>query len=277
MKISRPKQSIRACLLLTSAWVVALAGIITLMPVVSAQSGGRLRVVVRTPAGSGIAGIVVRVDREALDQSVAETGFANGTTDQRGVVDFDSASPRPWPVGGYQLRFLSGTSKRPLMSTASQDISYPPLAIEIRSSHDDWAMFVLDYQGDLLPDYSLSLLAPPQLHAPEFPTPAPVTINQALAARGLATVGPPAIQPTPGGPVATVAPDLPTSPAATTPDRGQDGSSLLLWLTLGLALAGIYLLRGRIGHVIGSWLAQPQQGERSKRKQSTKRTGRRTR
>lgn len=237
------------------AIVIALL-LTTLGPCPSlAQSGGRLRVVVRTVQGQGIAGIQVRIDQRAIDESVFKSGFASGVTDQRGVVDFDTQSPSPWPTGGYQLRFLSGNSARPIMSLADQDIIYPPLAVEIRSESDDWAMYVLDYQGNLLPDYSLSLLAPPQLHAPNVPTPAPLSINQALVAHGLPTVGPHYTLPTPGGPVAAAATTDALSSAS--PLAGRGDSNNLLWLITTLILVVAWFGRRRINRIIS---ARPQPG-----------------
>jgi hypothetical protein len=275
MQSSRLNRNTRTYLTMALVCVMTLLGIIFIMPSAAAQSGGRLRVVVRTPAGGGIAGLVVRVDREALDQSVAQAGFASATTDQRGVADFDTVSPNPWPVGGYLLRFRSGTSRRPVMSETAQGIANPLLAIQIRGSHDDWAMYVLDYQGNLQPDNSLSLFAPPQLHAPAFPTPAPLTINQALAARGLATMAPQFTLPTPGGPVTAAAP-VPAEPPAAASGSSSGGDSPLLWLAVGITLGGIFLLHGRIGQMISTWLAQPPTSERPRRRKNAKQTGRRT-
>lgn len=250
-------------------WQIAITAALLLVSLApssgaAAPASGRLRVVVRTVLGRGVQGLVVHINLEAIDESIARADFATGSTDQRGVVDFNTQSPHPWPIGGYQIRIASGTSKLPVMSQPAQDLTVPPMGIEIRGSADSWAMYALDYQGNLLPDYSLSLLAPPQLHAPSFPTPAPISISQALAERGLPTSGPQISQPTPGGPVAIAALLPPNAPPPSPSGSGGENTKLL-WLIALAIIGGALLLRGTLAKALRAWLTSIPRHERKSR------------
>lgn len=242
--LTNPKSQF-ACIAITLLPLLLLADSGLLPTSASAQtspSSGRLRVVVRNPAGQGVDGLVVTVLRQGLAAESANP-IAQSPTDWRGVADFDTSDQRTWPSGGYALRFHDPSGKRKLASTAAQADNDGETGLRLFRGGDEWVMYSLLADGRLVQDYSYSLSKLPDTNPPPQFTPRPMTWDEVLRQRG--------ITPLPTTPAATATPSRPkpdnpsaNGPAAKIGGSGGNGTnSLLAVFVTGAILAGVWLTK----------------------------------
>jgi|GEM_PF-3823109 len=205
-------------------------------------SSPRLRLVVRTPEGLGVAGVGVRLyqfDELLLPKLVLET-----TTTEQGILDLDATSLQ---VGDYQVRLTKGASSYEVVSEVQQQVALPPLEFHLGRTGDEWVMLVLYPNGKVGADYSYTLARRPQPYPALMPTRAPLSWAQVLASRGLPTV-----MPRPWGDVAVAnepaatrgQPQAAPLPGVAAPANGTDNSPEW-WLLVGLAFILLLWFGGR--------------------------------